>query len=235
MNSTAMSGAEEYVADLSTAEEQRKGLELLPPDFTVEVQMTIEPGGAGSDGWLKKSQEGDSTGLNVRYHVLSGAYEGRIIFDWLTIAGTTPGQQEAVGIAARKLRAIKESAFNVVPDPTKTKPEWLAIMRLKSYGEFHGLCFVGKTVVTKESVDKKGRKWPPKNSLATIITPDMQGYYKVPPRTIPPPDHPAHAAADPTKPIGGAGAAAAPAGPAGPAMPVPAIAAVAKPSWATST
>jgi hypothetical protein len=192
--------------------------------------MTIEAGGAGPDGWLKKSQEGNSMGLNVGYHILSGPHEGRLIFDWFTITGA----QKAVEIAARKLRAIKESAHNVVPDPTKTKPEWLTLMRLKSYGEFHGLCVLGKTGVTKETVDKKGKTWPPKNTLATIITPDMPGYYKVTSRPIPPPNHPAQAAVDPTKPIGAAGAAAVPAGPATPTMPVPAVPGLTKPPWSTS-
>ena len=87
--------------DFNSAGEQRS-FDVIPANTIVTLQMTITPGGAGEDGWLKQSADGASKGLDCEFVVVTeGAYHKRKLWHWFTIEGTKPGHAEA-GEISRK-------------------------------------------------------------------------------------------------------------------------------------
>jgi hypothetical protein len=88
--------------------------------------------------------------------------------------GATDGQKKAAQISASTLRAILESAKNVAPDPTKSSPAWLQAVKVNSYGDFHGLCFL-----IKVGIASARGEYSAKNTIKSVIVPNMREYYRV--------------------------------------------------------
>jgi hypothetical protein len=222
-NGTNTSPDTGYIADLSVDPE----IQLIPKGTRCALQMLLVQGGDGVDGWFKKAGNGESTGLDARFRVLDGPYMNRMIFNKFTMQGNN--HDKAIRMSHAMLRNIKESVYNVRPDPTKSSPEWLDLMKIKkSYGEFHGLCFLAEI-----GIRPADGQFQAKNIISAVITPDMPGYFKVAQAPIPPPIYPSQrAAGDAPQAASGApgtpGAIAMPA----PAVPAPAATGVTKPSWA---
>src|SRR6516225_7733244 len=100
--------------DFNTAGEQRS-FDVIPDRTIVTLQLTIRPGGAGDDDWLKRSADKNSEGLNCEFVVVDGEYAKRKLWQLYTLHGTTPGHAEAGEISRRTLRAILESARGIKP------------------------------------------------------------------------------------------------------------------------
>jgi hypothetical protein len=160
-------------------EGDQQSREVIPDGSIVALNMQVTHGGGGADGWLRKSKTGDSLGLNCKFVVLDGPHKGVSFFTLFTLSGTTDGHRDAARISGAYLRAILESAKGVAPDPTKTNPTWLQAVRINSYGDFHGLCFLAKVKVLPAQ-----NGYAAKNVIQTVITPNMKEYFKV----EPPPD-----------------------------------------------
>ena len=73
--------------------------------------MIIRPGGAGEDGWLKRSADGGSEGLDCEFTVVDTEYAKRKIWQFMILNGTTDGHAKAAEISRALLRGIVESAF----------------------------------------------------------------------------------------------------------------------------
>jgi hypothetical protein len=114
---------------------------------------------------------GDSLGLDTKLVVLDGPHKSDVIFHRFTISGATDGQKKAGRISASTLRQILESARNVAPDPTKSSPAWLQAVKVNSYGDFHGLCFLIKVGIAPA---RDG--YPAKNVIKSVIVPNMPEY-----------------------------------------------------------
>ena len=101
--------------DFNDADTQRN-FDVIPDGTITTVHMTVRPGSAGEDGWLRRSKDGGSEALDCEFVVLDGPFAKRKFWTLSTIAGTTPGHADAANISAGKLRAILESARGIMPD-----------------------------------------------------------------------------------------------------------------------
>jgi hypothetical protein len=199
--------------DYSTAPPPRDPSELIPAGTVASVQLRIRPGGAGEDGLLKRSKEGDCEMLDCEFVLLDGPFSRRKFWTNLVLEGTTPGQVQAVEISHGLLRGILESAFGIKPDDLSDQARARRTADLK---DFDNIIFVARIGIEKgkPNKNKPGENWPDKNIIAAVITPDKKDWHPV--EQAPPFNG------------GGAGAAASPPPPTAPAP------GVAKPSWARS-
>jgi hypothetical protein len=129
--------------------------------------MSIHPGGAGDGGWLTKSADGKSEGLNAEFVVVGGDFDRRKLWQRYTLQGTTPGHAQAGEISRNALRAILESAKGVRPDDTSEAAK--AARSVTSWGDFDGLRFVAQLGVRPPQ-----NGYAAKNTIAEVITPDRQ-------------------------------------------------------------
>jgi hypothetical protein len=157
--------------DFNEAPEQRS-FDLIPDGTLCNVHMTIRPGNAGDGGWLKRSKNGESEGLDCEFVVVDGKYAKRKFWTLFTLGGVTPGQQEAGGYSLGKLRAMIESVRGIRPDDDSQEAR--EKRKISSFGELDGLRF---PVIVGIEKGKDGYK--DKNTLVEVITPDKKSWVKV--------------------------------------------------------
>ena len=146
--------------DLNDADPQR-GFDLIPTGTIVSVQWTIRPGGAGEDGWLKRSSDGGCEMLDSEFTIIDGEHARRKVWQSLILNGSTEGHATAAEISRTFLRAAVESVRNIKPDDVS--PE--AYERRKvDYSDLNGLCFTARVYVEKS----KDPAYPDKNKLDPI-------------------------------------------------------------------
>src|SRR6516164_2422663 len=97
---------------------EQRSFEVIPAGTICNLQLTIRRGGCGDDGWLKRSADGNSEGLDCEFTVTEGQYARRKLWQLFTLRGTTPGHAEAGEISRNTLRAILESARGIKPNDT---------------------------------------------------------------------------------------------------------------------
>ncbi len=172
--------------DFNTAGQQR---DVIPANTICTLHMTIRPGGAGDDGWLKRSStsKGDSEGLDCEFTVVDGPYAKWKLWQLFTLHGTTPGHADAGDISMRTLRAIIESARGIRPDDKSAEAQ--AARKPSSWGDLDGLRFIARLGVRPPQDG-----WAAKNTIMEVITPGRRDWEK-PPEQIAKP-----AAAAPTAP-----------------------------------
>jgi hypothetical protein len=152
--------------DLNTAGEQRS-FEVIPPKTEVTLHLTIRPGGAGEGGWLRRSANGQSEGLDCEFVVVDeGPHKGRKLWQLFTLSGTTPGHADAGNISLRTLKAIVGSAKGIKPDDTSDAAN--AARTLDSWGDLDQLRFVARIGVRPPEGN-----YPTKNRIDEVITPGM--------------------------------------------------------------
>jgi len=158
--------------------------ELLPPDV-YHLQIEALPGGVVDPLCLAKNQR--TSHLEVKYTVIGGDYDGCSLYDNITLRfddteyeyndpdaivppPLTPklrrNYTEAVKIGRAKVRAILESAFAI--DPKDQSPEACRKRDIGDLLKLTGLEFWGRVEI------KKGTdKYPDKNELYCVVTPNM--------------------------------------------------------------
>jgi hypothetical protein len=156
--------------DFNTAGEQRS-FDVIPANTICTLQMTIRPGGHGDDGWLKRSADGGSEGIDCEFIVVDGQFAKRKLWQLFTLHGTTPGHTEAGEISRNTLRAIIESAKGIRPDDTSDAAQ--AARKLASLGELDQIRFVARLGVRPP---RDG--YPAKNTILEVITPERQAWVK---------------------------------------------------------
>jgi hypothetical protein len=156
--------------NFNTAGEQRS-LDVVPANTICTLQMTIRPGGAGDNGWLKRSADGQSEHLDCEFTVVDGQFAKKKLWQPFTLRGTAPGHAEAGEISRNTLRAILESARGIKPDD---KSEAAAAARkVASWGEFDQIRFMARLGV-RPPRDGYGAK----NTILEIITPERKAWAK---------------------------------------------------------
>ena len=156
--------------DFNTAGEQRS-FDVIPANAIVTLQLTIRPGGAGDDGWLKRSADGASEGLDCEFTVTEGQYAKRKLWQLFTVRGTTPGHAEAGEISRNTLRAILESARGIKPSDTSEAAQ--AARNVSGWADFDQLRFIARLGVRPP---RDG--YQAKNTILEVITPDRQAWVK---------------------------------------------------------
>lgn len=156
--------------NFNTAGEQRS-LDVVPANTICTLQLTIRRGGAGDDGWLKRSADGASEGLDCEFTVVDGQYAKRKLWQLFTLRGTTPGHAEAGEISRNTLRAILESARGIRPDDKSEAAQ--NARKVSSWADFDQLRFIARLGVRPPRDGYKA-----KNTIEEAITPDRQGWQK---------------------------------------------------------
>jgi hypothetical protein len=152
--------------------------EPIPHGTIATVVLHIRAGGAGEDGMLKRSRDGACEMLDCELVVADGLYKGRKFWERWILEGTTPGHAKSIDINRGTLKAIIDSAFGLKPDDLSPQARAARTVSLK---QFEGMTFVGKIGVEqgKEKNDGSGEKWPDKNILAGVVTPDRKEWHPV--------------------------------------------------------
>jgi hypothetical protein len=156
--------------DFNDAGEQRT-FDVIPANTIVTLQLHINRGGVGPEGWLTQAADGASQNLDCVFIVTGGQYAKRKIFQKLTLHGTTPGHAEASEISKSTLRAILESARGIRSDDKSEAAN--AARKTKGYGDFDGLRFVARLGVRPP---KDG--YAAKNTILEVTTADRQSWTK---------------------------------------------------------
>jgi hypothetical protein len=156
--------------DLNNAGPQRS-FDLIPAGTIATVQMIIKAGGAGEDGWLKRSANGDSEGLDAEFTLVDTEFAKRKIWQFMILKGTTDGHATAAEISRTLLRGIVESAFNIKPDDASEAAQQ---KRKVDLAGFNNLRFIARISVEKS----RDPKYDDKNKVSAV-TPDMKAWRAV--------------------------------------------------------
>lgn len=159
--------------DFNNAPSQRE-MGLIDDGVVAVVHMSVRPGQAGDGGWLKRSKEGESQGLDCEFTVVDGLFAKRKFWKLFTLEGVNEGHAKAGEISGSQLRAILESARGVLPDDKSDAAK--AARQVDSYGDFDGLRFIAKIGIEKAA---PGSGYKDKNVLDAAITPDRKAWVKV--------------------------------------------------------
>ena len=150
----------------------QKTFDVIPAGTIATLHLTVRPGQSGEDGWLRRSKDGASQGLDLELTLVDGPYAKRKFWMLLTLDGTTTGHGEAGEISRSRIRAILESARGVKPSDTGEAARKARL--IENYGELNGLRFLGKI-----GVEPARGNYPAKNTLLEVITPDRQAWRPV--------------------------------------------------------
>ena len=175
--------------------------------------MRIRPGGAGEDGLLKRSKEGDCEMLDCEFVLVDGPYARRKFWGKFVLEGTTAGHAQAAEISRGVLRGILEvGAQHPARRPQRPGARVAAWPILK---DFDNIAFIARIGIEKgkPKKDGTGETRPTRTSSPAIITPDKKEWHPV----------------EQSPPFNGGNAGAA-ASPPPSATPAPGIT---KPSWAS--
>jgi hypothetical protein len=157
--------------DFNDAGDQRS-FDVIPANTVCTLHLTIRPGGTGDGGWLKRSADGASQGLDCEFTVVDGTYAKRKIWQLFTLAGTKQGHGEAGEISRKTLRAILEAARGIRPDDKSEAAQ--AARTVAAWADFDGLRFLARI-----GVSPPHDNYPAKNTLMEVLTPDRQAWKKI--------------------------------------------------------
>ena len=150
----------------------QRSFEVIPDRTVAPLCIKVRPGGAGEGGWLRRSKDGNSEGLDLELTVVDGAHAKRKFWTLLTLAGTTQGHAEIGDSNRSLLRAILESARGIRPGDNSDEAK--KARQVASYGDFNGLCFIGRI-----GVEPPQNGYAAKNKLVEAITPDRRDWHHV--------------------------------------------------------
>ena len=153
--------------DFNDDTDQARSFDVIPANTICTVQLTIKPGGEGEGGWLKRSADRASVGLDCEFTVVDTNYAKRKFWQLFTLEGTKEGHAEAGKISRDTFRAILESAhgfrFSGKSDAAQ------AARRTTGWHDFDGLRFV-----VRLGVRPPQGTYSAKNVILEIITPERQ-------------------------------------------------------------
>lgn len=159
---------------------QTGGGDTVPPGL-YKLRITLRPGGAGDDGVLKLAKNMATEMLDLKFDIVSGAYNGKRFFEnWVTGSqseNVPDGIKTAMGITHARIRATLESAFGYAPDDQSA--EAIKACTINSYADLNGLEIVARLGVRKQN------DYPDRNVIQEVITPadpTWAGFMKEHPR-----------------------------------------------------
>ena len=151
--------------DLNQAGEQQTGSSLvIPPKSKVQVQLSIiypEAGRAGASAPELTRAHSGLEYLATKLTVTRGTFAGKVIYQNYNLAGAqTTGQQKAIDISVRSIRAMVEASRGVSPkdsSPTATGPQAPALVRTGRSDLLHrgGLRTVAAFPLYRESLHQQ--------------------------------------------------------------------------------
>ena len=167
--------------DLNTAGEQQTGTSLvIPPHSKVQVQLSIiypEAGRAGASAPELTRAHSGLEYLATKLTVTRGSFAGKVMYQNFNLANAqTTGQQKAVDISIRSIRAMVEASRGIRPkdnSPTATQAR-----KLQRWSELDGLtCFI--VVDCEQSQPSHNGKVYINNRLYSVVTIDDPCYQQL--------------------------------------------------------
>jgi hypothetical protein len=158
--------------DFNSAEPQSSV--LIPHGTLARVTLSMQPGGAGPDGWLTQSRTSEAVYLNSEAVVLEGPYARRRVFTRIGLKGKSVNERGEDTYANRGrslLRGILESARGIKSSDQSEHAR--AARTIGSYGDLNGVVFVAKIVVESDRSDPTADK---RNAIGAAIGPDRAEY-----------------------------------------------------------
>jgi hypothetical protein len=168
--------------DLNTAGEQQTGSNLvIPPKSKVQVQLSIiypDAGRAGSSAPELTRAHSGLEYLATKLTVTRGTFAGKVIYQNFNLANAqTTGQQKAVDISIRSIRAMVEASRGIRPkdnSPTATQAR-----KLQRWSELDGLtCFIVVDCEQSQPSRSNGRVYI-NNRLYSVVTIDDPCYQQL--------------------------------------------------------
>jgi hypothetical protein len=150
--------------------------ELIPDGTVAVVSIRIRAGGAGEDGLLKRSSNGDCEMLDLEFTVLDGTYKGRKFWTNLILEGTTEGQKKAVLFSLGTLKAMLDSALDLDPKDVSAEARAARTVSLKSFDGMNIMAKIGVEAGGPKPPEKGGGNYSDKNVLSGVVTRDKQGW-----------------------------------------------------------
>jgi hypothetical protein len=158
---------------------EQRSFEVIPQGTICEVIMHIRFGN-GEEG-MKLFSDGTCMGLDCELTVEAPEeHIGRKIFKTMILKGTTEGHEKAADISRKQLRAILDSKFGLKRNDESAEAR--AKRDVKSLEEFDGIRFM-----VRVGVEPPQGKYPAKNTILQVVTPDMTEWKSLPQD---PKDHP---------------------------------------------
>ena len=168
--------------DLNTAGEQQTGSNLvIPPHSKVQVQLSIIYPDAGRAGASAPELTRAHSGLEylaTKLTVTRGSFAGKVMYQNFNLANAqTTGQQKAVDISIRSIRAMVEASRGIRPkdnSPTATQAR-----KLQRWSELDGLtCFIVVDCEQSQPSRSNGRVYI-NNRLYSVVTIDDPCYQQL--------------------------------------------------------
>jgi hypothetical protein len=162
-----------------------QGIEVIPAGTQVELVMKIKAGTTGLEDLLKRSSNGESEGLDCEFTVRGGEFDGRKLFDWMTLKGTKAGHATAGEISRSKLRAIFEAVHGI--DQNDNTPATIARRANATLADFNGATFLATVEIERGGKRPDGGNYRDKNIIGKILRIGDQGYRRLeqpPPQPI---------------------------------------------------
>jgi hypothetical protein len=161
--------------DFNSAEPQSSV--LIPHGTLAKVTLSVQPGGAGPDGWITPSRTSEALYLNTEAVVLEGPYTRRRVFTRIGLKGKSVSEKGEDTYANRGrslIRGILESARGIKSSDQSEQAR--AARTIGSYGDLNGLVFVARIVVESDRGDPTADK---RNAVGAAIGPDRAEYAAV--------------------------------------------------------
>jgi hypothetical protein len=158
--------------DFNSAEPQSSV--LIPHGTLAKVTLSVQPGGAGPDGWITPSRTSEALYLNTEAVVLEGPYTRRRVFTRIGLKGKSVNEKGEDTYANRGrslIRGILESARGIKSSDQSEQAR--AARTIGSYGDLNGLVFVARIVVESDRGDPTADK---RNAVGAAIGPDRAEY-----------------------------------------------------------
>lgn len=152
-------------------EEPQSGFCPIPPQSRVLVSLSVkfpDEDRRGREWPLTASRHSGMEYLACVLEVLSPSFRGQKIYHNFSLSGAvTAGQESAVRISRRQIRALVESAAGILPDDDG--PAAIAARRLDSWADLDGLTFP-IVVDADASVSRQDGRVYVNNTLKAVIT-----------------------------------------------------------------
>lgn len=168
--------------DLNTAGEQQSGgSRVIPPKSKVQVQLAIiypEASRAGTSApELTRAYSGLEY-LATTLTVTRGTYADRVIYHNFNLANAqTSGQQKAVDISIRSIRAMVEAALGI--SPKDNSPKATQARKLQRWADLDGLSFFITVDCEQSQPSRKDGKVYINNRMHSVVTVDDPCYQQL--------------------------------------------------------
>lgn len=144
--------------DLNTADASTGGSgDLIPENTVARAILTLRPGGAGEGGWLKQAKSG-ALMIDGEWTITSAPHAKRKI--WRNMMMT--GNETAVGITMRQLRAAIEGHYGIKPDDMSEPAQ---AKRRATFEQLNGIEACIMIGIEKQE------GYEPRNSIKAVIAP----------------------------------------------------------------